>query len=291
MNPIHAKLKIYTNSLTILSVVCIALRLICYLFAYDADLHYFSYSSPLPTIADAVLILSLIWAATSLIFLPRNSMRPALPAYSTAAVFAVSLCGFIFLFFAGRNVIAYFTNGFMPNNFNAYRRDLVLHLLTIFCGLLSAGYFFTALSPACRKAGWRVLLGFFPVIWSVATLAKVYFDFTHPMNEPTKVTVMLALIAAMLALLQELRMLLDRHQPRLALLFHFCAVLLCGIGGLPGMIACASVPSLTDYADVFVAITALWLYFIARTFDITREQLSPAPASDNTSSDESETAE
>lgn len=289
MNPIHAKLKIYTYSLTALSAVCILLRLLCYLFTFDADLHYFSYTSPLPTIADAVLILSLLWAASSMIFLPRTAMRPVLPAYSTAAIFAVSLCGFIFLFFAGRDAFVYFTDGFMPSSMNTHRRDLILHLIEIFSGILAAAYFFTALSPACRKAGWRVLLGFCPVIWSVIKLAEVYFDFYHPMNEPTKVTVMLALITAMLALLQELRMMLDRHQPRLALLFHNCAVLLCGIGGISGMIAYAAVPTLADYADTFVIIAALWLYFTARTFDIIREQL--APISDTPDPDESETAE
>lgn len=293
MNPIHAKLKIYTNSLTVLSVICIALRLVCYLFAFDADLHYFSHSSPLPTIADAILILSLLWAASSVIFLPRTSLRPIMPAYSTATIFAVSLCGFILLFFSGRDAVTYLTGGFMPSSMLAYQRDLILHLITIISGLLAAGYFFTSLSPSGRKAGWHVLLGFFPVIWAVVKLAQVYFDFTHPMNEPSKVAVMLALITAMLALLQELRMLLDRHQPRLALLFHYFAVLLCGIGGISGVIACAAVPTLADYAEVFIVIAALWLYFTARTFDLIREQLAPASeaTSDNAEPDESETAE
>ncbi len=287
MNPIHAKLKIYTYSLTALSVVSLILRLLCYLFTFDETLHYFSAASPLPTIADAVLILSLLWAATAFIFIPRDTMRPGLPAASTAAVFGASLCGFIFLFFSGRALIAYLTVGFSPAGIETYRRDLILHLFIIGSGILSAAYFFTGLASSCRRAGWRILLGFFPVIWSILTMAQVYFDFTHPMNEPTKVTVMLALIAATLALLQELRMLLDRHQPRLALVSHLFALLLCGVGGISCMIASVRLPALSDYVETFIVLAAFWLYFLARTFDIIREQLSPAPAEPT---DESETA-
>lgn len=286
MNPIHAKLKIYTYSLTILSAVSIVLRLLCYLLTFDEELHYFSAASPLPSIADAVLIVSLIWAATALIFIPRDTMRLILPPSSSAAVFGASLCGFIFLFFSGRALLSYLTVGFSPVTIETYRRDLIIHLLTIGSGLLSAAYFFTGLAAACRRAGWRVLLGFFLVIWSILTLAQAYFDFYHPMNEPTKVTVMLALIAATMAFLQELRMLLDRHQPRLAVVTHFCALLLCGVGGIAGMIAYVRIPTLADYAQTFIVLSALWLYFIARTFDLMHVQVSPAELAP---ADESET--
>ena len=286
MNPIHAKLKIYTYSLTGLSVISIILRLLCYLLTFDADLHYFSAASPLPTITDAILILTILWAATAFFFVPKDTMQNTYPGTSTPAVFAGSLCGFIFLFFAVRGIIAYLNGDFMAGYLSISRRDLIIHLLTLGSALLSSAYFFTGLSAACCRKTWRVLLGFFPPIWAVTTLAKVYFDFYHPMNEPTKVTVMIALISAMLALLQELRMLLDRHQPRAAFVSYLIALLLCGIGGT---IASAFIPTLADYTQTFTLISALWLYFFARTYALLRDQLTPIPA-ETTDEDESETA-
>ena len=102
MNPIQVKLKVYAYSIAALSVISLVLRAICLLFAFDENLHYFSYTSPLPAIANAILVLSLVWAASSFVFIPRGTLRPVLPELSTPSVFACALCGFIFLFFGGQ---------------------------------------------------------------------------------------------------------------------------------------------------------------------------------------------
>ena len=291
MNPIHAKLKIYTYSLTGLSVISLLLRLLCYLFTFDTELHYFTTTSPLPAIADAILMLSLLWAATAFLFIPRATMRRTFPANSTATTFACSLCGFIFLFLSIRGIVAYLNGDFMAGYLSISRRDHIIHLLSLPSALLSAAYFFTALLNAARRAAWHIFLGFFPIIWAVLALAQVYFDFYHPMNEPTKVSVMLALIAVMLAFLQELRMHLGSPQPRAALVTHLLVLLLCGIGGVAGAIASPFVSPLSDYTDTFLLLSALWLYFLTRTFALLRDQLTPPIESASTNEAESETAE
>lgn len=281
MNPIQVKLKVYAYSIAALSVISLVLRAICLLFAFDENLHYFSYTSPLPAIANAILVLSLVWAASSFVFIPRGTLRPVLPELSTPSVFACALCGFIFLFFGGQDLFNFLRSGYFPGTSSMnLNRDLVLHIISMASGLLGSVYFFTALKPVLVRKGWRIFLGFFPVIWAVIKLAQCYFDFTHPMNEPVKVSVLLALIATMLALLQELRMLLDRHQPAIAFFFGQAAVLLCGVGGISGLIAYAKQPVMADYGTLFITLSALWLYFLFGAFAYVRAQLnSPAEAS------------
>lgn len=282
MNPIQAKLKIYTYSLTALSAISALLYLLCYLFCFDADLHYFSSASPLPTIACAVLVLSLVWATTAFIFLPKNSLRPTNADFSTASTFGAALCGFVFLFYTGIDAFAALESGILY----ADQRTKILTLLGIASGFCSAIYFFLGLAPTLRRRDSRIILGFAPILWAVSTMALAYFDFSHPMNEPAKVTVMMGMVSIMLATLSELRTMLDRHQPRLDLFCHYAAILFCGVGGLAGAIAAPRYAAMAEYQSSFLLVTALWIYFLARTFDILRAQLAPVAAP----ADESEAA-
>lgn len=285
MNPIHAKLKIYTYSITALSAICILLRVLCLLFAFDADVSYFSLSSPLPDVANAVLILSMLWSVSTLIFIPRQSMKRLMPAYSTASIFASALCGFLFLYAAVQSVLALLDDSLLlsPN----YRRDVIILLISTCSALLSAIYFFTALRSSTLRTVGRIALDFFPVIWAVMALATIYFDFSHAMNDPNKVILQLALMAVMVFFLQELRLLLGRAQPRTGLFFSYIGMLLCGVGGVAGMLTMGKIEALGDYATILIVVSALWLYILFRTYDTLKMQLTCADI-DDTFDDENE---
>lgn len=278
MNPIHAKLKIYTYSITALSAVCILLRVLCLLFAFDASAGYFSLSSPLPGIADAVLILAILWAASALIFIPRKSMKYLMPAYSTASVFASALCGFLFIYIAAQSGLSMLDDRILLSE--TYKRDVIVLMISAISALLSAIYFFTALRPGALRTNGRVILGFFPVIWAVMSLATIYFDFTHAMNDPNKVMLQLALMAVMIFFLHELRLLLGRTQPRVGLVFTYVGLLLCGVGGVAGMLTMNQVEALSDYASILITVSALWLYMLFRAYDTLKMQFAPYDAAE-----------
>ncbi len=277
MNPISAKLKIYTYSSTVLALICILLRLLCLLFTYDTELHYFSYSSALSPIANGILICSLLWAVSSFLFIPRGTLRRSPAAYSIPSVFASALCGFFFIYYGIITALPLLNHSFVPVTFDTYRRDTIVAAIIAISAFLSAIYFFGAFFSTQLTSAWRVFGGFFPVIWAIVSLAQVYFDFTHAMNEPIKVSLQLAMIAAALFFLQEVRILLGRAQPRAAWFSGATALLFCGIGGVSCVAALAAAPlAVADHIRLCVITAAIWLYILFRHYDMLRTQLTPA---------------
>lgn len=276
MNAIHAKLKIYTYSLFSLTGIAVILRACALLLAYETDAGYFSLSTPLPAISNALLILSLLWAFSMLIFMPRDLLADALPDYSGCSVFASALCGFCLIFYAAISFLAAY-RGDVAFHSDTFLRDRILHYLICAAALLAGLYFLAALKPALRTHHLRILLGFFVPLWALFTLARCYFDLDHAMNNPIKIMLQMAFIGIMLFFLQELRVLMGQAQPRLGLVFSFTVLLLAGAGGVAGLV---SLPKLSaafsDYVFELMLLTALWLYILFRTIDTLIRNLTPA---------------
>ena len=243
------------------------------LFAFEPDIGYFSLTSPLPSIANAILLLSILWGASALIFIPRDKLSVSLPEFSTAAVFVSALCGFLFILFA---LLAFYAalrgNVFFPGE--TYFRDLFIHYAISTSAFLSGLYFVTACKSTLIHAPWRTCLSFFPTIWALLTLAQCYFDLTHAMNNPIKIMLHLALMGIMLFFLQESRFLLGRAQPRLSLFCTYAALLLCGSGGLSSIFAFAkSSATLEDYFFPMLALSVIWFYMLIRLINTLSENL------------------
>lgn len=276
MNAIHAKLKIYAYSLFALTGIAVILRTCALLLAYETDAGYFALSTPLPTMGNALLILSLLWAFSMLIFMPRGLLTDTLPDFSGGSVFASALCGFCFIFYAALLFIRAYcgTITFSPDSF---LRDRILHYLICAAALLAGMYFLAALKPALRTNHLRILLGFFVPIWALLALARCYFDLAHAMNNPIKIMLQMALIGMMLFFLQELRVLMGLAQPRFGLVCTFSALLLGGVGGLACLISLPKLsPVLSDYSFELMLLAALWLYVLFRAVDTVIRNLTPA---------------
>ena len=106
------------------------------------------------------------------------------------------------------------------------------------------------------------------------------------MNDPNKVSLHLALMAVMLFLLQELRILLGRPQPRASVFFSLTALLFIGVGGVAASIApIAGHPLFNDYYFELLLIAVLWLYILLRQLSLITSLSSPSLKAN---SDESE---
>lgn len=276
MNAIHAKLKIYAYSLFTLSGIAVVLRVCALLLAYETDSGYFSVSTPLPAISNALLILSLLWALSMLIFIPRDTLAATSPEFSGFSVFASALCGFCFVFYAAYSFIGAYrgTVTFHPDTF---QRDKILHYLICATAFLAGLYLLAALKPSLRTNRARILLGFFLPVWALLALARCYFDLYHAMNDPIKIMLQMALIGIMLFFLHELRFLLGQAQPRFSLVCSFTALLLCGVGGTACLISIPQLSAaLSDYAFEIMLLTALWLYILFRNIDTVICNLTPS---------------
>lgn len=275
MNAIHAKLKIYAYSLFTLTGIAVILRVCALLLAYETDAGYFALSTPLPTMGNALLILSLLWAFSMLIFMPRGLLTDTLPDFSGCSVFTSALCGFCFIFYAALAFLGAYrgTITFHPDTF---LRDRILHYLICAAALLAGLYFLAALKPALRPHHLRILLGFFVPLWALFTLARCYFDLAHAMNNPIKIMLQMAMIGIMLFFLQELRVLMGQAQPRFGLVCSFAALLLAGVGGVACLISLPKLSAaLTDYTFELMLLTVLWLYILLRTVDTVIRNLTP----------------
>ncbi len=276
MNAIHAKLKIYAYSLFALTGIAVILRVCALLTAYESDSGYFALSTPLPAMGNALLILSLLWAFSMLIFMPRGLLSDTLPDFSAASVFASALCGFVFIFYAALSFLNVH-RGIVSFSVETALRDRILHYLICAAALLAGLYFLAALKPALRTDNKRIFLGFFVPIWALLALARCYFDLAHAMNNPIKIMLQLALIGMMLFFLQELRLLMGQAQPRLGMVCTFAGLLLGGVGGVACLLSLPKLSTaLSDYTFELMILTALWLYILFRAIDTVIRNLTPA---------------
>ena len=276
MNAIHAKLKIYAYSLFALTGIAVILRVCALLLAYETDSGYFAPSTPIPTMGNALLILSLLWAFSMLIFMPRDLLSDTLPAFSGASAFASALCGFCLIFYAGFSFLGAY-RGTVTFAGETFMRDKILHYLICAAALLAGLYFLAALKPSFRADKKRILLGFFVPLWALLVLARCYFDLARAMNNPIKIMLQMALIGIMLYMLQELRVLMGQAQPRLGAVCAFTALLLAGVGGVAGLISLPKLSAALDgYAFELMLLSVLWLYILFRTIDTLVYNLAPS---------------
>ncbi len=234
-----SKVKVFRSTALILSAVGFALYLISYLTASDGS-DYFITGHPLPLLANALALVSVLWFASALVLIPKGT----LPADDFTRGKRCFLAAFPIIgsLGAGAICLTYFT----PDDMAALlaheiRLDAnaLCAMLSMLGALLSVAYYATRIINARSLANASVVLGLGPVALLTGLCGLTYFELDHHMNAPAKISVQLAFIATMLFLTAELRYTLDRAQPRrylasacIALFANSCAI----TGAFPAMI-------------------------------------------------------
>lgn len=111
-----------------------------------------------------------------------------------------------------------------------------LRYVALFLTLLSAVYFLLLLVGRGSRTS-RGLCGLIALLPPIGIVALTYGDGYVAVNSPVKLAVQFAAVGIMLALTAELRFLLDKPAPRLALVLSAVAVFLCLGGALPCLVA------------------------------------------------------
>ena len=198
-----------------------ALRSVCMLTQFDAEVGYFKSGIP-ATLSTVFYFLAVALVIITATRVSKHSLavtldtRLRLPAaFLWGAALAVFTVGVFLLCYADRK-----------NN-----------LLTapMILGILSSLYFFISGDRSGRYPDWLSLLGFLPVLWCVAAIGETYVDQFTAMNSPIKVGLQLGFLGLALILISELRFRLGKPLPRVAVTFM-------GIGGYLAL--CGSVPVL-----------------------------------------------
>ena len=266
--PFSSKVKIYTFSAIALMFIAVLLRSFNFVFLFDPTVDYFK-ASPLHTGYLILCILSVGWFLSAVFFIPRHafSVRTA-PSSSLASRTAALIC-------VCASVASFF---FFRENMIFYFEHLRLYQLLAIFSLLSTVYFgFQAIRDVA--ASYRALAGYIAILWCGLMLCATYLNLYVAMNSPFKVTFHMALLAFMLYLAEEAR-LLTNHGFRIAYFAYLLIALFnCSVASFPVFIAYAFQKyHQIDY--LFYAVLSLFFcaYLAARLYDCYRLLMTAAPS-------------
>ena len=244
--------------------------LIAYGTAFDPSAsHYFAAGSPFPALAGVCLALAIGCGIAGGILAKKNpeALRsPAVPSFAAAPAALGTLISAVWLLVAGKALLG------------------ILALL--------ASVFFTLCACFLAKLYGKYLLwgGFAAIAATIAVNATYYFDMTLEMNAPTKVLLQMALLAAMLFVTAECRLLTGRFDRLLIPILTVLSLSLCTcVGAVDFYLLFAKKETKTVYLAAAPLLLGVGLTAIWRLAQMLFSKENPAPvAEETTESEESE---
>ena len=230
-----SKVKVYRSTALILSAVGFALYLLSYLAANDGT-DYFITGHPFPMLANALALTSVIWFLTAFVLIPKNTLptdnfmlgKPcpaaALPIIGSLGAGALSLAYF------GPDEIAALLAHEKPIGTSA-----ICAVMVALGVVLSIAYYTLRTVNARGAESISVIVGTGPIALMTGLCGLTYFEQDHHMNAPAKIALQLAFIATMVFLTAEMRLFLDKAQPR-RYLASACIALFANVCTIPGAI-------------------------------------------------------
>lgn len=243
MNSQGSKVKVFCTTAFVLSIAGVIAYALCYLLASDGS-DYFVYGHPLPILANILSIVSLLWFLCALLLIPKKELpetdfmlatkKPFIlataPIIGTVAAAAIS-----FTYYEPADLIGILTQQ------RAIDTTVISAVLCAIGAVLSVIHYLLRMVNASKLSGATVVFGTGPIALMTGLCGLTYFEFDHHMNAPAKIGLQLAWIATMLFLTSELRVTLEKSQPR-RYLASACIALFAN--------ACASIPAFTMLPNI-----------------------------------------
>lgn len=250
------KIKIYVYSSLILALICTLLYCASYLFFYEPDIGYFKSSALLPVISGALTVTSVVFILTAIITIPKGALPAASVTYSRLSKLAAAVCAAGFLGYVAFRLLAHQ---------NEPTVSPLLTLWVIILSALSAPFFLIVAFRTKNAGGGTVFAGFIPIFWAAVAMSEAYTNKLVAMNNPVKVSFLMATLAVMLFMLYELRYLLGRGIPRAFLVFTLTGIHVLAVFAVPTLLlSTAQIYMLADISAGAVVCLLLGLYMAAR---------------------------
>lgn len=211
-----SKVKVFSATAFVLSIVGAVSYLLSYLLATDGT-DYFISGHPLPAISHILSIVSVLWFACALFLIPKGALPEAdfiagtkKPSFVSAApiIGTLSAAAISFTYYEPADLLGVLTQQ------HALDTTVICAFLTLIGVILSAAYYLLRVVNSPRCNGTVVVLGLGPIALMTGLCGLTYFELDHHMNAPAKIGMQLAWIATMLYLISELRVTLGKAQPR-----------------------------------------------------------------------------
>ena len=217
--------KVFYAAATVITLLFTAASVYMFLFRYDFNLHYYTRGT-LP----ALFKLAFAGAVLLIIILPlillRRAQADKLPSGGTLETVFSAYSGFAFL---GSAVILFMNllrgeAAMMPEN--------IAGSLTIAFTLLT-GFFFIFNIFAAKADRLMCWLSLGPVVWGIVYVMAMYFTKKLPINCEPQIIRMMAILAFLLYMLQEIRFRIEKQSVGAYAGFGFAAVMLGLSASLP----------------------------------------------------------
>lgn len=278
MHPQANKLKIYLYSGFSLSLILVVLYAVSFATSFDRSVGYFD-TSPVTSIMHTLLVLSMLWLASLLVFMPRFGMltgAPAMGGFSKKLLFVMTLA-FV--------VSTYLRTRLIPTS-------LVSVIGSVLGGVSTAYFGFTAIAPD-SSAEKRSLLGYGFIGWTFLSIIDAYFNDSITMNNPLKLLLIFSMIFVMLFQLQEEGYLVGRGRPRCYVMFGLMNVLISSSFATSYLFCTITrIYSIPEFLPAALVSLAHAVYTIGRLIDmcavsdnVATEPITVAADADETKSD------
>ncbi len=264
MTRVSKNIRIYVFSSLLLTLISTLLFSFAYLFNFDSVIGYFNSSSFVPRWATLMTVLTFFWILTSLVAIKKGELRANLPPSSTGSnIFA----GISFTGFSAYSLYRLFMNRTVETV------PQILSNACILFGALSSIYFLLVALKKKDSSG-LIFSGFAPIFWAALSMTEVYVNKNIAMNNPIKISYMMAMMSFMLFISFELRFRLERGMPRLYLIFSLIGVLVSSIYVLPfATLALTDKYLLASVVASSCVSLALTGYMLFRVFDFLSHQI------------------
>ena len=233
---ISKKLKIYLYALLALTVLCVVLGTLSYLYSFNASIGYFD-ASALSLAFAAVCVITVVGALAIFFIIPRKTIDGAAPNKPAAVVSGIPLCAVSALLGIFLLISSCFVLPFGPKLHILHGPTKYMTVIGGILLLISAVYFAMLHRDQERKSEAKALPGFAVPLACVLLVAITYFDLEEPMNSPFKMHFQFAMLAFAAFSLCELRVPLKKPVPRLYPALGIISVLCSGIASIPQIVA------------------------------------------------------
>ncbi len=271
-------LRIYLIAAAILGVLLSAAQFVVYRFCYDGEAMLYYADSVGATVMGVALFAVTVLCIAFAALLPERTLwggdfRARTVVHNGLRGQGITWFASLFCVFMLGCYLLAVAFGYIRGYQVLYLYTPIFQLLLPLAAVIALVFFATQLTGKPRRASSVAICEMGAVALTVFEALNLYFDYTTPLLEPGKILQQLAMFAAVLYFLTEIRTRLDVEKPRwhlvtsaLALVFlplSSLTVLLCGFGGVFAL----SVDNLVR-GGLYLA---LYLYVLMRSVVLMKE--------------------
>lgn len=219
------RLQLFYLALGALALVAIVLRSIALARFFNDNTGYFT-KGALPIIVRLLEVLGIALCAALPFLIKKDTPKPTNAPLSIAGLFACTLCAL---------TLTVSATYFLVRRASIPTPNIILLLAALFL-LASTAYFINQFRNK-QEPDTALPFGYIAILGVALLLATLYFDLTTPMNAPHKVSLQIALLSVMIAILYELRSMTNAPHPRAQAAVCGFAFFACAVTGIPNAIA------------------------------------------------------